>query len=214
MVENPDRLGLIRALEASIGLGFSSEPLWRNPNPLIIVISRPSGVGKDVVIKKLRETWEGLHFVITVTSREMRPSEIHGKDYFFVSKEESLEMVEKNELLEHALVYGDYKGIPKQQIRDFMAKGYDIVLRVDIQGAKTLRKIFGRTAIFLFVMAESEIKLVERLIGRKKKEKVKHVKNFNYVVVHAEGELDNAVKLMEYIIDAEKATVQQRTAVI
>ncbi|KAL5541703.1 hypothetical protein UlMin_009413 [Ulmus minor] len=226
-VENPDRLQLIRALEASIGSGFSSEPLWRNPNPLIIVISGPSGAGKDAVIKKLRETREGLHFVVTATSREMRPGEIHGKDYFFVSKEEFLEMVEKNELLEHALVYGDYKGIPKQQIRDFMAKGYDIVLRVDIQGAETLRKIFGRTAVFVFVMAESEIKLVERLIGRKTeskeellvrvataREEVKHVKNFDYVVVNAEGELDNAVKLMESIIDAEKARVRQRTAVI
>ena len=185
------------------------------------MISRPSSVGKDAVIKKLKETRESLHFIITATSREMRPGEIHGKYYFFVSKEEFLEIVEKNELLEHALVYGDYKGIPKQQIRDFMAKGYDIVLRVDIQGTRTLRKIFGRTTTFVFVMAESEIKLVERLIRRKTeskdvllvrvatmREEVKHVKNFDYVVVNAKGELDNDVKLMESIIDDEKATVR------
>ncbi|KAL5553826.1 hypothetical protein UlMin_041227 [Ulmus minor] len=207
-VENPDQLELIRTLEASIGSGFSFEPLWHNPNPLIIVTSEPSGVGKDAVINKLRETHEGLHFIVTATSREMRPGEILGKDYFFVSNEEFLEMVEKKELLEHALVYGDYKGIPKQQIRDFMAKGYDIVLRVDIQGAETLRKIFGRTVVFVFVMAESEIKLVERkLLVRvaTAREEVKHVKNFDYVVVNAKGELDNAVKLMKSIIDAEKA---------
>ncbi|KAL5541841.1 hypothetical protein UlMin_009551 [Ulmus minor] len=206
-VENPDQLELIRTLEASIGLGFSSKPLWRNPNPLIIVISEPSGVGKDAVIKKLRETYEGLHFVITATSREMRPAETLGKDYFFVSKEEFLEMVEKKELLEHALVHGDYKGIPKQQIRDFMAKGYDI----------TLRKIFGRTVVFVFVMAGSEIKLVERkLLVRvaTTREEVKHFKNFDYIVVNVEGELDNAVKLMKSIIDAEKARARQRTAVI
>ncbi|KAL5580110.1 hypothetical protein UlMin_012552 [Ulmus minor] len=191
------------------------------------MIRKPSGVGKDTVIKKLRQICEGFHFVITVMSQEMRPGEIHGKDYFLVSKEEFLKMLEKNELLEHALVYGDYKGIPKQQIRDFMAKGYDIVLRVDIQGAETLRTFFGRTAIFVFVMAESEIKLMERLIGRKTeredelfvrvataREEVKHVKNFDYIVVNAEGELDNDVKLMESIIDAEKARVWQRTAVI
>ncbi|KAL5564175.1 hypothetical protein UlMin_027339 [Ulmus minor] len=210
-VENPNRLELIRTLEASIGSGFSSEPLWWNPNPLIIVISGPSGVGKDVVIKKLRETREGLHFFVTAMSREMRPGEIHGKDYSFVSKEEFLEMVEKKELLEYALVYGDYKGIPKQQIRDFMAKGYDIVLRVDIQGAETLRKLFGRTAVFVFIMVESEIKLVERkLLVRvaTAREEVKHVKNFDYVVVNAEGELDNAVKLVESIIDVEKAKVR------
>ncbi|KAL5563465.1 hypothetical protein UlMin_033212 [Ulmus minor] len=185
------------------------------------MISWSSGVGKEAVIKKLKETREGLHFVIIAMSREMRPAEIHGKDYLFVSKEEFLEMVEKKELLEHALVYGDYKGIPKQKIRDFMAKGYDIVLRVDIQGAETLRKIFGHIAGFVFVMAESEIKLVERLIGRKKenkkelliraatvREEVKYVKNFDYVVVNAEGELDIAVKLMESIIDAKKARVR------
>ena len=68
-VENLDRLELICALEASIGSGFSSEPLWRNPNPLIIVISGPSGIGKDAMIKKLRETHEGLHFVVTAMNR-------------------------------------------------------------------------------------------------------------------------------------------------
>ncbi|POO02307.1 Guanylate kinase [Trema orientale] len=226
-VEKAGRSELLRALETSLGSGFSPDPLWHNPNPLIIVVSGPSGVGKDALIKKLRETREGLHFVVTATSREMRPGEVHGKDYYFVSKDEFLGMVERDELLEYALVYGDYKGIPKQQIREYMARGYDIVLRVDIQGAETLRKIFGQSAVFVFVMAESEVKLVERLIGRKTetkeallvrvataREEVKHVKNFDYVVVNAEGKLDNAVKLMESIIDAEKAKVLQRNVVI
>lgn len=136
-------------------------------------------------------------------------------------------MVEKDELLEYALVYGDYKGIPKQQIRDYLGKGYDVVLRVDIQGAATLRKIMGNRAVFVFVAAESESKLVERLIGRKTetkeklllrvataREEVKHVKDFDYVVVNAEGELENSVKLVESIIDAEKAKVAQRRPLI
>ncbi|KAF5192283.1 Guanylate kinase [Thalictrum thalictroides] len=146
---------------------FSSEPLSPSPKPLIIVISRPSGVGKDVVIKRLREIREGIHFVVTATSRGKRQGEVDGKDYHFVSKQEFLSMVERNELLEYALVYGDYKGIPKQQIRDFMSKGYDIVLRVDIQGAATLRRILGDSAIFIFLVAESENALVQRLVGRK-----------------------------------------------
>lgn len=226
-LEKADRSELLRALEASIGSAFGSDPLWPEPNPLIIVISGPSGVGKDAVIKKLRETRESLHFVVTATSRAMRPNEVHGKDYFFVSKEEFLGMVERDELLEYALVYGDYKGIPKQQIREYMAKGYDIVLRVDIQGAETLRRILGNSAVFIFLMAESEAELVERLIDRKTetkeallvriataREEMKHVRHFDYVVVNAEGKLENAVKLMESIIDAEKAKVRQRSAVI
>lgn len=218
---------LLRSLEASVGHAFDSNPVCPPPNPLIIVISGPSGVGKDTVIKKLRESRDSLHFVVTATSRPMRPGEVNGKDYFFVSKEEFLKMVDKNELLEYALVYGDYKGIPKKQIREYMAKGYDIVLRVDIQGAQTLRRILGDSAVFVFLAAESEMALVERLVERKTenreellvriataREEVKHVKNFDYVVVNAEGKLDSAVKLVESIIDAEKAKVRQRNAVI
>lgn len=218
---------LLRSLEASLGHSFDTNPICPSPDPLIIVISGPSGVGKDAVIKKLRESRDSLHFVVTATSRPMRPGEENGKDYFFVTKEEFLTMVERNELLEYALVYGDYKGIPKKQIREYMAQGYDIVLRVDIQGAQTLRKILGDSAVFVFLVAESEMAMVERLIERKTesrdellvriataREEMKHGKNFDYVVVNAEGKLENAVKLVESIIDAEKAKVRQRTAVI
>uniref|UniRef100_A0A5B7AUA0 guanylate kinase n=1 Tax=Davidia involucrata TaxID=16924 RepID=A0A5B7AUA0_DAVIN len=226
-IETADRAELYGALEASLGSPFSSDPLMPNPNPLIIVMSGPSGVGKDAVIKRLREVREGIHFVVTATSRAKRPGEVDGKDYYFVSKEEFLSMIERDELLEYALVYGDYKGIPKQQLREYMAKGYDIVLRVDIQGAATLKKILGNSAVYIFLVAESESALVKRLIDRKTeskekllvriataREEVKHLKDFDYVVVNAEGKLESSVKLVESIIDAEKAKVRQRNAVI
>lgn len=225
--EPADRAELFRAIEASLGSTFSSDPIVPNPNPLIIVISGPSGVGKDAVIKRLREVRENLHFVVTATSRGKRPGEVDGKDYIFVSKEEFLKMIEKNELLEYALVYGDYKGVPKQQIREYMAKGYDIVLRVDIQGAATLRGMLRDSAVFVFLVAESEEALVRRLIDRKTetaeallmrigraREELRHLKEFDYVVVNKEGELERSVKLVESIIEAEKAKVQQRGAVI
>ncbi|KAJ4969648.1 hypothetical protein NE237_002747 [Protea cynaroides] len=107
---------LLRGLEAALGSPFSSEPLSPSPNPLIIVISGPSGVGKDAVIKGLQEVRKGIHFVVTATSRPKRAGEVDGKDYYFVTKEDFLSMIERNELLEYALVYGDYKGIPKQQV--------------------------------------------------------------------------------------------------
>ncbi|XP_056161692.1 guanylate kinase 2, chloroplastic/mitochondrial-like isoform X1 [Syzygium oleosum] len=226
-LDKADKNELLRALEASVGSSFSLEPLRPVPKPLIIVISGPSGVGKDAVIKRLREVRDSLHFVVTATSRPMRPGEVDGKDYYFVTKEEFLSMVEKDELLEYALVYGDYKGVPKQQIREYMAKGYDIVLRVDIQGAETLRRVLGQSAVFIFLVAESELALVQRLIGRKTetkesllvriataREEVRHINKFDYVVVNEEGQLENAVKLVESIIDAEKAKVKQKAAVI
>ncbi|KAK2447735.1 guanylate kinase [Trifolium repens] len=223
-LQQSNRSELLRALETSIGSSFSSQPLIPNPNPLVIVISGPSGVGKDALISNLRNSRPSIHFVVTATTRPRRPSEIDGKDYHFISKEDFLKMVDKDEFLEYALVYGDYKGVPKQQIRDFMAKGYDVVLRVDIQGAQTLRKVLGKSAVFVFLMAESEVDMVERLVDRNTetkesllvristaKEEMKHVRNFDYVVVNAKGKLENAVKLLESIIDAEKAKVTQRT---
>ncbi|XP_075521703.1 guanylate kinase 3, chloroplastic-like [Primulina tabacum] len=222
-----DRAEVFRALEASLGATFSFQPTVPNPNPLIIVISGPSGVGKDAVIKRLREVREDLHFVVTATSRAQRPGEVDGKDYFFLSKEDFISMINKNELLEYALVYGDYKGIPKQQIREYMAKGRDIVLRVDIQGAATLRTILRNGAVFVFLVAESEEALVKRLIDRRTesteallmrvasaREELRHLKEFDYVVVNKEGELESSVNLVESIIDAEKAKVHQRRAVI
>ncbi|KAK3151476.1 hypothetical protein QOZ80_3AG0246380 [Eleusine coracana subsp. coracana] len=212
-----------RLLETTLGTTFSSEPLAPPPQPMILVISGPSGVGKDAVIKRLQEEREGMHFVVTATSREKRSGEVDGKDYHFVTKEEFLTMIEKEELLEYALVYGEYKGIPKQQIRDYMAKGCDIVLRVDIQGAATLRQILGESAVFIFLVAESEEALVKRLIHRKTettdkllvrvataREEVRRMQNFDYVVVNAEGKLEEAVKQVESIIDAEKARVHKR----
>lgn len=226
-LDKADKAELLRALEASTGSPFRADPICPAPSPMIIVVSGPSGVGKDAVIKRLREVREDLHFVVTATSRPMRAGEVDGKDYFFVSKEEFLSMVEKDELLEYALVYGDYKGIPKQQIREYMAKGCDIVLRVDIQGAETLRGILGKSAVFVFVVAESELAMVQRLVDRKTestesllvriktaREEVKSIRHFDYVIVNEEGKLENAVKLVGSIIDAEKAKVRQRSAVI
>ncbi|PKA65629.1 guanylate kinase [Apostasia shenzhenica] len=222
--DSVDKDQMLRGLEATLGSPFSSDPYTSPAKPLIIVISGPSGVGKDAVIKRLQEVREGIHFVVTATSRAKRPGEIDGKDYYFVSKEEFLSMIERDELLEYALVYGEYKGIPKQQIRDFMAKGHDIVLRVDVQGAATLRSILGNSAVFIFLVAESEQALAERLVSRKTETndmmlvriatarvEVKCVKDFDYVVVNAEGRLDASVKLVESIIDAEKARVCQRS---
>ncbi|KAL6188699.1 hypothetical protein ACLB2K_040090 [Fragaria x ananassa] len=124
-LDKSSRSDLLRALESSLGSAFSSSPLSPSPSPspLIIVISGPSGVGKDAVIKKLRDVNPNLHFVVTATSRPIRPGEVHGKDYYFVSKEEFLNMVNKDELLEYALVYGDYKGFRSSRLGITWGKG-------------------------------------------------------------------------------------------
>jgi guanylate kinase len=136
------------------------------PPALAIVISGPSGVGKDAVIRRLQEKRPDLYFVVTATSRAMRPGEKDGVDYFFVTKETFEQWILEGKLLEHAVVYGEYKGIPKQQVEEALSNDTDVILRVDVQGAATMRRLLpGMVSIFL--VADTEEELVKRLMDRK-----------------------------------------------
>ncbi|CAI5493643.1 unnamed protein product [Closterium sp. Naga37s-1] len=208
---------VMAALEQGLGGALSREAVVPPPQPLVVVISGPSGVGKDAVIKCLQETRPDIHFVVTATSRERRAGEVDGQDYIFVSREEFEAMRDGGELLEHAVVYGDYKGIPKKQVRDSLARGTDVVLRIDVQGAATMRSLLGSSAVFVFLVAETEHALVQRLVRRKSesvekllvrvgtaREELGRRGEFDYVVVNAEGQLEATVDTLCSIIDAEK----------
>ena len=105
-------------------------------------------------------------FVVTATTRPPRPNEVHGEDYFFYSNAEFAEMIEKGELLEHAIVYNEYKGIPKAQVRDALASGKDVVMRLDVQGAETIRKLCP-DSLLIFLSPQDEAEMIERLHQRK-----------------------------------------------
>jgi guanylate kinase len=145
---------------------LSTTPTVPPTQPLVVVVSGPSGVGKDAVIRRLQEKRHDLHFVVTATSRPMRPGEVDGVDYFFVSREQFEDWITQGQLLEHAVVYGEYKGIPKQQVDEALFRGTDVILRVDVQGAKTMRQLLPGV-LTIFLVAESEAELVERLVSRK-----------------------------------------------
>ena len=136
------------------------------PRPLLVVLSGPSGVGKDAVMAQMRELNVPFYQVVTAATRSQRPGEIDGQDYHFVSIERFAAMIEQKELLEHAVVYGDYKGIPKAEVRKGLASGLDVVLRVDVQGAATIRSLVPQ-AVAIFLIASSEEEMVVRLRGRK-----------------------------------------------
>ena len=131
-------------------------------------------------------------------------------------------MIEEDELLEYAIVYNDYKGVPKQQIRDALNSGRDVIMRVDVQGAATIRKLVP-DAIFIFLTAESEEALVNRLRERKSetaeglnlriataRQEMKRVQEFDYCVVNAEGQQERAVATILSIIESEHHRVEQR----
>jgi guanylate kinase len=183
--------------------------------PLLIVISGPSGVGKDAVVQRLRERGLPFHFVITATDRAPRSNEVHGVDYFFVTTAEFEAMIEGDELLEHANVYGQHKGIPKQQVQEAMASGSDVIMRLDVQGASTVHRLVPE-AVLVFLSASSERELVQRLQGRGSdspeqlqervitaREEMMRLPEFEYVVINREGELDRAADDVMAIIQAE-----------
>jgi guanylate kinase len=192
------------------------------PKPLLIVISGPSGAGKDTILQRMKERELPFHFVVTATTRPRRENEINGRDYFFVSKDEFARMIDEDELIEYAIVYGDYKGIPKQQVRDALASGKDVIMRIDVQGAETVRKL-APEAMLIFITVDSEEELLNRLRERKTetadalklrmataRKELQRVSDFDYVVLNRDFHLDDTVDTIRAIIQAEHHRVNPR----
>lgn len=184
-------------------------------HPLLIVLSGPSGVGKDATLRALKKRSLPLHYVVTATTREKRVEEVAGVDYFFYSNEKFEDLIANDELLEYAEVYGDYKGIPKDQVRAAFASGQDVILRVDVQGAKTLRALYP-ASVLIFLLPSSVQEWHERLDSRKSEtdvtkkvrlEKVRwelgYLDIFDYMVVNRHNCLEETVDTIVEIIHAE-----------
>jgi len=198
------------------------EPTLPARVPLLIVISGPSGVGKDSVLHCMKERGLPFHFVVTATSRERRPEEVDGQDYIFVSRQAFQAMVEGGEFLEHALVYNQYKGIPRQQVRQALASGEDVVMRIDVQGAQTVRRLCPE-AVLIFLTTRDEDELRRRLQKRRTesdealrlrlataRDERAALPVFDYLVVNADGALEQAVDTIEAVIEAEHHRVEPR----
>lgn len=193
-----------------------------HPQPLLIVISGTSGVGKDSVIRGLKQRGLPLHVVVTATTRAPREEEQHGRDYFFFTYEEFETRIKDGWFAEHAVVYTDLKGIPRHQIEEALASGKDVVARVDVQGAKTLRGQYPQ-AVLIFIVPGSFNEWYQRLTRRgtesekdlrvrvaTAREEVKQIGLFDYVVVNAEDEIDKAVDDVVSIIKTEHMAVNHR----
>lgn len=194
--------------------------------PLLIVLSGPSGAGKDAVLNRMRERGVPLHYTVTATTRPRRPAEVHGRDYFFLSLEEFQALIAQGELLEWALVYGDYKGIPKQQVRQALGRGQDVILRIDVQGAATVRRL-APEALLIFLSPPTMAELARRLRLRRTeseealqrrieaaRQELQSLPLFDYLVLNADGCLDEAVDRIVAIVQAEKMRVHPRRVML
>ncbi|MCK4832849.1 MAG: guanylate kinase [Anaerolineales bacterium] len=201
---------------------MKSDPYLRLEEPLLIVISGPSGVGKDTILQHLKKRRVPFHFVVTAASRPARPGEVNGTDYHFVSAAEFTRMIEDDELLEYALVYGEYKGVPIDQVRQAFSSGKDVIMRLDVQGAARIRQL-APEAVLVFIVAGSEEELVQRLRARRTekpdaintrvataRQELQRIGEFDYCVVNPQGNVDAAVDGILAIINAEHARVHQR----
>jgi guanylate kinase len=194
----------------------------KQKQPLLIVLSGPSGVGKDTVLQRMKELQLPFHFVVTATSRPKRKGEIEGVDYFFVSADEFIAMIERGELLEHALVYDEHKGIPRQQVQDAFASGQDVIMRIDVQGAETICQLYPE-ALLIFLSTQNEEELIARLKARRTeseeklqlrietaREELHKVELFDYYVVNADDQLDATVDAILAIIASEHRRTNPR----
>lgn len=194
--------------------------------PLLVVITGPSGVGKDSVVNRLRQIGPTCFVTVTVTTRDRRPFETHGVDYFFITRDEYDALLAADELLEHAEVYGFGYGIPRAPVREALAAGQDVVMRIDPQGAATVAQLVpGSVCIFLAPPSLNDLE--HRLIKRKSessevlarrlataRDEMRRAAECDYLVINADGALDDAVAEISAIMRAEKRRIRRTRVVV
>ena len=197
-----------------------------SPLPLLIVLSGPSGVGKDAVMSGLRALGRPWHFAVTMTTRPMRAGEREGLEYHFVELDRFLKMKDAGELLESAEVYGNWYGVPKQQVRDAVGQGQDVLVKVDVQGAATIRNLTPE-AVSIFLAPADVDELRKRLENRASEtgtvlekrlqaawEEMEQLPKFDYQVINKDGCLEEAVRNIDAIVTAEKCRSVPRRVVL
>ena len=204
----------------------ASDPSPAAPSPLLIVLSGPSGVGKDAVLSRMREQGRPFHYTVTVTTRQRREAETDGLDYIFVSTETFHRMVEEGGLLEWAEVYGNMYGVPRAQIAQALREGCDVIVKPDVQGAATIKRL-APDGVFIFLAPPDMEELAYRLRQRMTESseafetrlhtaemEMREASKYDYVVINHRDRIDDAVAEIEGIVAREHRKVPQRVVVL
>jgi guanylate kinase len=195
-------------------------------SPLLVVVSGPSGVGKDAALRRMQERHYPFYFLVTNTTRLKRENETDDVDYHFITKEKFAEMEQRGDFLEHAVVYGYDYGNSRSEVRAALARGQDVIMRIDVQGAATLKRTMPE-AVFIMLLPPSSEALEARLRKRRTEPEeylqirlhaarleMGEVEKFDYVIVNEDNALDETAELIHAIIKVEKRRVKPRRVVL
>jgi guanylate kinase len=199
-----------------------SNSVSHSRSPLLVVLSGPSGVGKDTVMERLHDVLPDLHYAVTATTRAPRPGETEGKSYYFLTKDQYDAMLDRGELLAPARVHGNWYGAPLQPVRAAFSQGKDVLLKIDVQGAIAVRRRIPQ-AVFLFLAPPSPEHLVERLGSRRTESRqelarrVRHaayemaqMPHYDYCVVNHDDDLEQTVANVACVISAERLRINRQ----
>jgi guanylate kinase len=201
------------------------KPSNYNPEskPQVLVISGPSGAGKDYILNQMKARGIPMEYIVTTTTRARRPGEIDGVHYHFISSDDFKQMIDKGELLEHACVYGNYYGVPAKPVKQALKEGRDVLIKVDVQGAMSIKKALPE-AVLLFLMAPTRQELEDRLRRRHTESdaelqrrlqtadaEISQLPLFNYLIINNEGQTEKVVSEILAIMTAEKLKTKSCT---